>query len=84
MERIHRLARGFVIEAVGHARDERAIPVIARLIDEGWPDDHSNFAWALGEIGHEDGKEILQRILASEEQWDRMAARRALIKIRRR
>lgn len=56
------------IIALAHFKDETAIPDLIKLLEEDHrPMIRITAAWALGEIGHEEGKRALHRVYETEE-----------------
>ena len=59
-----------VAVAMGNRRDPRYIAPLAEALESDSPEVRSHSAWALGEIGTVEAKEILQRALESEADPD--------------
>ena len=59
------------IIALAHFKDETAIPDLAQLLkDDHRPMIRSTCAWALGEIGTEASKEVLEEVITTEKESD--------------
>lgn len=74
--------RYYAVHLLGQLRDQRAVPMLAALLD----DERVNYkvAWALGEIGGEAAVDALLRLLDSENPDARVIAMYSLAKLRAR